>query len=228
MSTVLRTKSAIIVPCAVVLAAATAACGNAAGGSDPLPTVFTPSPGVSYSFFPDPRALVVSSPKPPTDTQGVRGHLKAHPAPALPGMTAGIRSFNDDSPFKDIRCGGDGGHGSAVTVGSPDDCLAWQVTPRHRRRRLRRSPAGTLPPTSCARRPPTLTAAPPSRCRTPATTSTRPATARSPPRTTCGSSSGTPSRERHRDNRRRERRPASLGRRPARRAVRLVPREHPT
>jgi hypothetical protein len=116
MSTVLRTKTAIIVPCAVVLAAVTAACGSAAGGSAPFPAIFSPDPRASASV-----------PGWPTDTQ-VRAYLKAHPAPALPGMTAGIRSFYALSPFKDIRCGGGGGHGSAVTVGSPDDCLAWQVT----------------------------------------------------------------------------------------------------
>lgn len=122
MSTVLRMKTVIAAPCALALAAATAACGSATAGPAAVPSIFTPGPSYGAAH----PAATSSSITWPTDTQ-VRAYLNTHPAPALPGMTAGIRSFNADSPSKDIRCGG-GGHGSAVTVGSPDDCLAWQVT----------------------------------------------------------------------------------------------------
>lgn len=122
MSTMLRMKTVIAAPCALALATLTAACGSATAGPAAVPSIFTPDP--SYAT-PHP-ATSSDSITWPTNTQ-VRAYLKAHPAPALPGMTAGIRSFNDDSPSKDIRCGG-GAHGSAVTVGSPDNCLAWQVT----------------------------------------------------------------------------------------------------
>jgi hypothetical protein len=122
MSTVLRMKTVVAAPCALALAAVTAACGSAAAGTAAVPSIFTPGPSYGAAH----PAATTSSIAWPTDAQ-VRAYLKAHPAPALPGMTAGIRSFYDDSPFKDIHCGG-GGHGSAVVVGSPDDCLAWQVT----------------------------------------------------------------------------------------------------
>lgn len=100
---------------AVVLAATTAACGGSAGGTSALPTIFTPDPTASAS----PLTW-------PSDTQ-VRAYLKAHPVPAVHGMIAGIRSFSAFTPSKDIHCAS-GGRGSAVIVGSPDDCLAWQVT----------------------------------------------------------------------------------------------------
>lgn len=116
MSTVLlRMKIVIAVPCAFVLAAAIAACGNTAGGGGAVPAIFSADPRASASPI-----------HWPSDTQ-VRAYLLAHPAPAMPGMTAGIRSFYADSPTRDIRCGS-GDRGSAVAVGSPDDCLAWQVT----------------------------------------------------------------------------------------------------
>jgi hypothetical protein len=122
LSTVLCTKAVLAVPCALALAAVTAACGNAtAVPAAAFPSVFTPGPDYGAAH-PAPASSGIAW---PADTQ-VRAYLKAHPAPALPGMTAGIRSFYALSPFKDIRCGG--ARGSAVNVGSPDDCLAWQVT----------------------------------------------------------------------------------------------------
>jgi hypothetical protein len=121
MITVLRTKTAIAAPLVLALAGATAACGTTTAGPAAIPSVFTPGP--EYAA-PHP-ATSSDSITWPTDTQ-VRAYLKAHPAPARPGMTAGIRSFYADSPFKDIRCGG--ARGSAANVGSLDDCLAWQVT----------------------------------------------------------------------------------------------------
>jgi hypothetical protein len=121
LSTALRTKAVLAAPCAVALAAVTAACGNATAGTAAVPSVFTPGPNYGTAH----PAATRSSIAWPTDAQ-VRAYLKAHPAPALPGMTAGIRSFYALSPFKDIRCGG--ARGSAANVGSLDDCLAWQVT----------------------------------------------------------------------------------------------------
>jgi hypothetical protein len=119
---VFRAKTVITALCALALAAVTAACGNATAGTAAVPSIFTPGPGYSTAH----PAAAGSSITWPADTQ-VRAYLKAHPAPALPGMTAGIRSFYALSPFKDIRCG-TGPRGSAVAVGSPDDCTAWQVT----------------------------------------------------------------------------------------------------
>ena len=122
MSTVLRMKTVIAAPCALALAAVASACGNAAAGTAAVPSIFTPGPNYSAAH----PAATSSGIDWPADAQ-VRAYLKAHPAPARPGMTAGIRSFYALSPFKDILCGA-GVRGSAVAVGSPDDCLAWQVT----------------------------------------------------------------------------------------------------
>jgi hypothetical protein len=117
-----RAKTVFTALCAPALVAVTAACGNATAGTAAVPSVFTPGPAYSTAH----PAAAGSSITWPTNTQ-VRAYLKDHPAPALPGMTAGIRSFYALSPFKDIRCG-TGPRGSAVEVGSPDDCTAWQVT----------------------------------------------------------------------------------------------------
>lgn len=113
-----RAKTVITALGALALAVITAACGNATAGTAAVPSIFTPGPNYS--------AATSSSIDWPTDAQ-VRAYLKAHPAPALPGMTAGIRSFYALSPSKDIPCGA-GVRGSAVMVGSPGNCLAWQVT----------------------------------------------------------------------------------------------------
>jgi hypothetical protein len=119
---VFRAKTVITALGALALTAMTAACGNAAAGAAAVPSIFTPGPGYSAAH----PAAAGSGITWPTDAQ-VRAYLTAHPAPALPGMTAGIRSFYGLSPFKDIRCG-TGPRGSAVAVGYPGDCTAWQVT----------------------------------------------------------------------------------------------------
>lgn len=116
MNTALRMKTMIAAPCAVALAAVTAACGNATAGTAavPFPSAFSPSPGAQ-----------VSTATSPADSQ-LRAYIKAHPVPDRPGMTAGIQSFNQPGgslAYQAFPCPTGMTHGS---VGDPGACYAWR------------------------------------------------------------------------------------------------------